>query len=159
MLVMLNRILSVIVTVAAISIMVVAMPASSIAQTNLSLVKTSNPDDYFDAVLDDIKSEGMSSVRMRFEEMGLNTPQAEATITMFESIEGDKDQRWTKQMGVSQSGEVLRQYYGYAYLGNNGWIFIRIDFYRANDEDWVLASFNFNSEYGIILAPDFGFLE
>lgn len=131
------------------------MASCAEAQSNLRLTKTDNPSEYVEAVLDDIELEGMSAVRQVFEEMGLNNPQSDAAISTYELSQSEADKRWTNLIGVVETGEVLKQYYGYAYLGGNGWIFIRIDFLRAGETDWVLSAFTFNSEYQALIMPEF----
>ena len=136
----------------------VLLSGSSWAQVNLNLVITEDPEAYVSGVLSDIETEGMSSVRALFNEMGLNNPQNEAAISVYQSHEDPSQKRWTELMGVVESGNALQQYYGYAFIGGNSWIYLRIDFNRMSDTDWVLSSLVFNSEYSQIMAPSFDFL-
>lgn len=132
---------------------------SSWAQSNLSLIKTTAPEQYVDSVLNDIETDGMSSVRSLFQEMGFLNPQNESMIALFEGMEGESEARWTKNMGYTRNKEVMQQHYAYAYLGNNAFLFIRIDFFRTGQSEWALANFSFNSDYRQMIAPDFGFLD
>ena len=132
---------------------------SSSAQTNLSLIKTNAPEQYVDSVLADIETDGMTSVRSLFQEMGFLNPQNESMIALFEGMEGKSEDRWTKNMGYTRNKEVMQQHYAYAYLGNNAFLFIRIDFFRTGESEWALANFSFNSDYRQMIAPDFSFLD
>ncbi|MEM9670023.1 MAG: hypothetical protein AAF950_13965 [Pseudomonadota bacterium] len=134
-------------------------PSASLAQANLNLVVSGEPDDYVRSVLEDLESEGMSSIRDKFERMGLNTPQSEAAISVYEGTQNETEQRWTELIGVVESGNSLRQYYGYAFLGGNGWIFLRIDFLRKSDSEWLLANFLFDSNYSDVIAPNLDFTD
>ena len=134
-------------------------PGHSLAQSNLNLVTTSDPDGYVSNLLRDIETDGMSSMRDVFEGMGLNNPQNEAAISVYESHESPSQKRWTETIGVVASGNSLKQYYAYAFIGGNAWIFIRIDFCRSGETEWLLSNFVFNSEYASIIAPKFGFPE
>jgi hypothetical protein len=132
---------------------------NSWAQSNLGLVKTNAPEQYVDSVLIDIKTDGMSSIRSRFQEMGFLNPQNETMIALFESMEADSEARWTKNMGYARNKEVMEQHYAYAYLGNNAFLFIRIDFFRTGEHEWAVANFSFNSDYRQMIAPNFDFLD
>lgn len=131
----------------------------STAQANLNLIKTDAPDQFMNSVLTDIKADGMSSIRTLFQEMGLLNPQTESMIGLFEGMEGESDARWMKNMGHTQNQGVLQQHYAYAYLGNNAFLFIRVDFFRTSDSEWALVNFTFNSDYRQLITADFGFLD
>lgn len=133
--------------------------SSAWAQANLNIERTEIPDRYVASLLAGIEENGMSVIRAEFEKMGLNTPQTEAAISIYEATQNLSDARWTEAIGVVRTGQALEQHYAYAYLGGNGWIFIRIDFVRRSANDWVLSSFIFNSEYAAILAPYFPVME
>jgi len=141
------------------TLLAVLVTSCADAQTNFNVKKTQNPDEYVAVLLDDIEEEGMASIRQVFEAMGLNNPQNDAAISIYEQTQNESDARWTDLIGVVDTGEVLKQYYGYAYLGGNGWIFLRIEFLRAGEKDWVLSSLTFNSEYEALLKPKFDITE
>ncbi|MDJ0922601.1 MAG: hypothetical protein QNI84_15845 [Henriciella sp.] len=124
----------------------------AMGQANFNVKKTEDPDAYVTTLLAGIEAEGMSTIRAEFESMGLNTPQNEVAIAVYESIQKETDERWTDLISVISSGDVLRQYYAYAYLGGNGWIFIRVDFVRTSDQEWALSNLMFNSEYASVVA-------
>jgi hypothetical protein len=134
-------------------------PSHSLAQSNLNLVTTSDPDGYVSDLLRDIETDGMSSLRDAFEGMGLNNPQNQAAISVYESHKSPSQKRWTETIGVVASGNSLKQYYAYAFIGGNAWIYIRIDCCRSGEAEWLLSNVVFNSEYASINAPRFSFLE
>lgn len=112
-----------------------------------------------DSVLTNIKADGMSSIRTLFQEMGFLNAQTESMIGLFEGMEGESEARWMKNMGFTRNQGVMQQHYAYVYLGNNAFLFIRVDFYRTSDSEWALANFTFNSDYRQLIAADFGFLD
>lgn len=137
--------------------LVIAGTASS--QANIELMKTDSPEQFIDTTLNDIETDGMSSVRTLFEELGFHNAQTETMISMFETIQGESDSRWTKNMGYTKNKGIMQQHYAYAYLGNNAVLFIRVDFNRVSEEEWALLNFTFHSDYRQVIAADFGFLE
>lgn len=129
------------------------------AQANIKLMKTDSPGQFIDTTLNNIKIDGMSSVRTLFEDLGFHNAQTETMISMFENIQGESDSRWTKNMGYTKNKGVMQQHYAYAYLGNNAVLFIRVDFNRVGEEEWALLNFTFHSDYRQVIAAEFGFLE
>ena len=91
--------------------------------------------------------------------MGLRSPQLESAISVLEGVQNKSEERWTELIGVVESGNSLRQYYGYAFLGGNGWMFLRLDFLRKSNSDWILANFVFDSDYSAVVTTSLDFLD
>ncbi|MEO0466663.1 MAG: hypothetical protein AAF216_08975 [Pseudomonadota bacterium] len=104
------------------------------AQSQTNLVNTNNPTQFTRDFLSDLEAEGISASADLFAEMGLESPQISSTITMLASQEGEASTRWTSMIGEADSAGVLRQAYAYSYLGNNVWLYHRLDFVRVSDD-------------------------
>ncbi|MEM9838560.1 MAG: hypothetical protein AAF830_05330 [Pseudomonadota bacterium] len=128
-----------------------ASTQGALAQEDTKLFTTKDPDAEFQDILDDIKNDGMSSVRKLFNELNLMSPQSDAAIKFFEQTQDPKKDRYVDNIGVIELGSALRQYYGYAYIGGNGWVFIRADFVHGSRNEWVMANFYFNSDADTIV--------
>ena len=129
------------------------------AADDANLIKVPDTEKYFQNLMKDIENEGMDPLREVFDAMDLITPQATATFDFLSNAAGESDDRWTEQIGVSTLSTAVRQHYGYAYLGQNIWIFIRIDFFRAGEDLWVISNVVFDTEPNKVSQPILQFLD
>lgn len=134
---------------------IVSFYQSAFAQQSPPIV-TEFPKDYVVNFLDKLEENGMEASEELFEDFGMLTPQNAGTIAAYKSVEGDKEERWSKVIGTKTTEDVHMQAYAYAYIGKNGWIYWRFDFSRISDEKWALTNVIFHSEYDQILAREWG---
>ena len=123
------------------------------AQSDVNLVTTNDPGRFVEDFLTDVREQGIQASAALFRDLGLDTPQITSAIMTVEAQEGDPESRWTTVIGSNEAGGALQQVYAYSYLGNNIWLFYRIDFVRISDAQWAVSEFSFNSEHPQIVDP------
>ena len=114
---------------------------SSLAQQNIELLTTENPEAFTELLLEDFKEDGFSVFGELAEKIGVSSPQFDAAVSLYSNLQGTKEQRWTSLVGVEKTeNESFVRVYAYTYGGNNSWAFHKLDFVRISETGWALSS-------------------
>ena len=133
-------------------VLAISSPLEMIAQTKYEPVKVKSPQVYFEQMLEDVEVEGMDAIQARFDALGMSNPQTNAAIDIYRSTQTAEQKPFAKYIGSDRLADVHQTHYGYAYLGSNGWIFIRADFVRVDETEWGISGMSFNSEHQEVVS-------
>ncbi|MEQ3747725.1 MAG: hypothetical protein ABNH53_15995 [Henriciella sp.] len=79
----------------------------SIAQGDVALVRTNSPDAYTLEFIDDVEQQGVARAQELFSELGLSSPQYDSMFSMYISLQGELDDRWSTVIGAVENAGAL----------------------------------------------------